>query len=117
MEVKSTAAALHSLLKIRPVPPYPLGIMPDREPLIPPHGGYEQLHSFQKARIVNDGTVRFCDRFIDPRSRTHDQMVQAARSGKQNILETKAFRIPSPSASLPSFSMHALHNIGVWLLR
>ena len=54
---------------------------------IPPHGGYEQLHSFQKARIVYDGTVKFCDRFIDPRSRTHAQMVQAARSGKQNILE------------------------------
>ena len=54
---------------------------------IPPHGGYEQLLSFQKARIVYDGTVWFCDRFIDRRSRTHDQMVQAARSGKQNILE------------------------------
>ena len=54
---------------------------------IPPHGGYEDLISFQKARIVYDGTVRFCDRFVDRRSRTHDQMVQAARSGKQNILE------------------------------
>lgn len=54
---------------------------------IPPHGGYEQLHSFQKARIVYDGTIKFCDRFIDRRSRTHDQMVQAARSDKQNILE------------------------------
>jgi len=54
---------------------------------IPPHGGYEDLLSFQKARIVYDATVRFCDRFVDRRSRTHDQMVQAARSGKQNILE------------------------------
>lgn len=54
---------------------------------IPPHGGYEQLHSFQKARIVYDGTVRFCNRFIDRKSRTHDQMIQAARSGKQNIVE------------------------------
>ncbi len=54
---------------------------------IPPHGGYEELISFQKARIVYDGTVRFCDRFVDKRSRTTDQMVQAARSGKQNILE------------------------------
>jgi len=54
---------------------------------IPLHGVYEQLHSFQKARIVYDGTVKFCNRFIDKRSRTHDQMVQAARSGKQNILE------------------------------
>jgi four helix bundle suffix protein len=54
---------------------------------IPPHGGYEDLLSFQKARIVYDGTVSFCDRFVDKRSRTTDQMVQAARSGKQNILE------------------------------
>jgi four helix bundle suffix protein len=57
------------------------------EGFIPPHGGYEKLLSFQKARIVYDGTVHFCDRWIDKRSRTHDQMVQAARSGKQNIAE------------------------------
>lgn len=54
---------------------------------IPPHGGYENLLSFQKARIVYDGTVRFCGRFLEKRDRTRDQMVQAARSGKQNILE------------------------------
>jgi len=54
---------------------------------IPPHGGYEKLLSFQKARIVYDATVRFCARFLDRRDRTVDQMVQAARSGKQNILE------------------------------
>jgi restriction system protein len=55
--------------------------------LIPPHGGYRELKSYQNAEIVYDGTVKFCDRFIDRRSRTHDQMVQAARSGKQNIAE------------------------------
>ena len=54
---------------------------------IPPHGGYEDLLSFQKARIVYDGTVRFCGRFLEKRDRTVSQMVQAARSGKQNILE------------------------------
>ncbi|HEX4632048.1 MAG TPA: four helix bundle suffix domain-containing protein [Chthoniobacterales bacterium] len=54
---------------------------------IPPHGGYEELLSFQKARIVYDGTMCFCGRFLDKRDRTVDQMVQAARSGKQNILE------------------------------
>jgi len=54
---------------------------------IPPHGGYEELLSFQKARIIYDATVRFCERFLDKRDRTVDQMVQAARSGKQNILE------------------------------
>jgi len=55
--------------------------------LIPPHGGYRELKSYQNAEIVYDATVRFCDRFVDRRSRTHDQMVQAARSGKQNIAE------------------------------
>lgn len=54
---------------------------------IPAHGGYERLLSFQKARIVYDATVCFCGRFLDKRDRTVDQMVQAARSGKQNILE------------------------------
>jgi four helix bundle suffix protein len=55
--------------------------------LIPAHGGYRQLKSFQHAELVYDATVKFCDRFIDQRSRTHDQMVQAARSGRQNIAE------------------------------
>ena len=54
---------------------------------IPPHGGYQNLLSYQKAQIVYDATVYFCDRCLDKRDRTHDQMVQAARSGKQNILE------------------------------
>jgi four helix bundle suffix protein len=57
------------------------------EPLIPKHGGYRKLKSFQIAQLCYDVTVRFCDRYIDKRSRTHDQMVQAARSGVQNIAE------------------------------
>lgn len=59
----------------------------NQDKLIPAHGGYRQLKSFQHAELVYDGTVKFCDRFIDKRSRTHDQMVQAARSGRQNIAE------------------------------
>jgi restriction system protein len=55
--------------------------------LIPPHGGYRELQSYKMAEIVYDATGAFCDRFIDKRSRTHDQMVQASRSGKQNIAE------------------------------
>ena len=55
--------------------------------LIAPHGGYRQLKSFQQAELVYDSTVKFCDRLIDRHSRTHDQMVQAARSGRQNIAE------------------------------
>ncbi len=59
----------------------------DFSQLIPPHGGYRELQSYQMSEIVYDATIVFCDRFIDRRSRTHDQMVQAARSGKQNIAE------------------------------
>lgn len=59
----------------------------NRTNFIPAHGGYQGLLSFQKARIVYDGTVCFCNRFVDKHSRTTDQMIQAARSGKQNILE------------------------------
>jgi len=57
------------------------------EGFIPPHGGYEDLLSYQKSQIVYDATVWFCDRYIDKRSRTHDQMVQGARSGNKNIAE------------------------------
>jgi len=63
--------------------------MPDQDSpkLIPPHGGYKDLQSYRMSEIVHDATVVFCNRFISIRSRTHDQMVQAARSGKQNIAE------------------------------
>jgi four helix bundle suffix protein len=59
--------------------------LPDH--FIPPHGGYRNLLSYQRAEVVYDATVRFCARFLDRRDRTVDQMVQAARSGKQNIIE------------------------------
>jgi len=63
--------------------------MPVQAPhnLIPPHGGYRELQSYSMSEIIYDATVAFCNRFINIRSRTHDQMVQAARSGKQNIAE------------------------------
>lgn len=61
--------------------------MSEPEKLIPKHGGYRKLKSFQVAQLAYDVTVRFCDRYIEKRSRTHDQMVQAARSGVQNIAE------------------------------
>lgn len=55
-------------------------------PLLP-HGGYERLRSYKVAEAVYDATVVFCNRFIPKSSRTHDQMVQAARSGVRNISE------------------------------
>ena len=63
---------------------------PDGGGLIPPHGGYRNLKSFQMAELCLDVTVRFCERYVDRRSRTSDQMVQAARSGTQNIVEGSA---------------------------
>ena len=57
------------------------------EPRIPKQGGLRHLKSFQVALLGYDVTVRFCDKYIDRRSRTHDQMVQAARAGVQNIAE------------------------------
>ena len=61
-----------------------------------PSGGYRKLRSFQTATIIYDATVSFCERFVDKRSRTVDQMVQAARSGRQNIAEA-AGRQPLPA--------------------
>lgn len=61
--------------------------MKTRDGFLPPHGNYRELKSFQKAEIVYDVTYRFCARFLRKGDRTIDQMVQAARSGKQNIVE------------------------------
>jgi four helix bundle suffix protein len=59
----------------------------ERPARLRPSGGYRKLRSFKVTTIIYDGTVAFCDRFLDKRSRTVDQMVQAARSGRQNIAE------------------------------
>lgn len=61
--------------------------MNELEPLLPKHGGYRKLKTFQIARLVYDLTIVFCERYIDRFSRTRDQMIQAARSGVQNIAE------------------------------
>lgn len=59
---------------------------PAESPLLP-HGGFEELKSFQLARLIFDVTTRFAEMYIDAKSRTRDQMTQAARSGVQNIAE------------------------------
>lgn len=61
--------------------------MENKDGFIPPHGGYRKLITYQKAEIIYDGTVYFTNRFFKKYDRTIDQMVQAARSGKQNIAE------------------------------
>jgi four helix bundle suffix protein len=60
---------------------------PQKPGFIPPHGNYQELLSYQKAEVVYDITYQFCQRFLSRGDRTIDQMVQAARSGKQNIVE------------------------------
>lgn len=57
------------------------------EGFIAPHGGYKKLFSYRKAEMVYDATVCFCKRFLKKYDRTYDQMIQAARSRKQNIIE------------------------------
>jgi four helix bundle suffix protein len=61
--------------------------MTDQPGFIPRHGDYRELLSYRKAEVVYDITFRFCQRFLSKGDRTVDQMVQAARSGKQNIVE------------------------------
>lgn len=63
------------------------GMMTTQDSLIFSHGGYKNLKTFQLAQLTYDVTAYFCDRFIGKQSRTHDQMIQAARSGVQNIAE------------------------------
>jgi four helix bundle suffix protein len=67
---------------------------------IRPGGGYRSLRSFQTTTLIYDGTSIFCDQWISKRSRTHDQMVQAARSGRQNIAEGSRASTTSSSSEL-----------------
>jgi len=83
-------------------PPYKitgyLGPMAERPPnskVFGKSGGYEKLKSYQVAELVLDITVRFVKRYIEPGSRTNDQMVQAARSGSRNITEGSVFSATS----------------------
>ena len=75
------------LLSLRSFVSLSTGRPPVTERFIPAHGGYKNLLSYRKAEIVFDATAYFCGRFIERRDRTHDQMIQAARSCKQNIIE------------------------------
>jgi restriction system protein len=82
-----SANASSDLPEGTPPPGRPAQSLHKRRSGLRPSGGYRQLRSFQVATIIYDATVAFCDRFIDKRSRTRDQTVQAARSGRQNIAE------------------------------
>ncbi len=68
--------------------------------VLPNHGNYRQLLSYQKSEVIYDLTHRFCDRFLDKFDRTIGQMVQAARSGKQNIIEGSKASITSKETEI-----------------
>lgn len=74
---------------------------PEDSPRFLPKGGnYEELRSYKKAEVVYDFTFRFCERFLKRGDRTIDQMVQAARSGKQNIVEGSKASVTSTESEL-----------------
>ena len=89
--------------------------MAERERLIPLHGGYRRLKSFQIGQLIYDVAVRFCARYVDRFSRTRDQMVQAARSGVQNIAEDSQTSGTS-SAQLVANATLSLLNLCGYLL-
>jgi len=78
----------------------------DSHPIIPPRGDYQTLHSFQKAQVVYDITFRFAHKFLSKGDRTVDQMIQAARSGKKNILESSKAALTSKETEIK------LNNVG-----
>jgi four helix bundle suffix protein len=73
---------------------------PKQPGFLPPHGNYQALLSFQKAEVVYDITFRFCHKFLAKGDRTIDQMIQAARSGKKNLLEGSKASVTSKEIEL-----------------
>jgi len=79
---------------------HPLPPSPDPERIIPPRGDYQTLLSYQKAEVIYDLTFRFAHRYLARGDRTIDQMIQSARSGKQNILEGSKAAVTSKETEL-----------------
>ena len=73
---------------------------PIEQPLLLPRGDYRTLHSFQKAEVIHDITFRFAHKFLTKGDRTVDQMIQAARSGKKNLLEGSKAAITSKETEI-----------------
>ncbi len=81
--------------------PEPSHSSPDsHDKLLTPRGDYRTLHSYQKSEVIYDLTYRFCQRFLKKGDRTIDQMVQAARSGKQNIIEGSKAAVTSKETEI-----------------
>lgn len=67
---------------------------------LPPTGNYGELLSYQKAEVVYDITFRFAHKYLPRGDRTVDQMIQSARSGKQNILEGSKASVTSKETEI-----------------
>ena len=85
----------------------------NNDPLLPRTGNYRQLLTYQKAEAIYDITYHFCKNYLQRGDRTVDQMVQAARSGKQNIVEGSAASATSKETEIKlvnvaKASMHEL---------
>jgi four helix bundle suffix protein len=75
--------------------------LPEESPgFLPKTGNYQNLRSYRKAEVIYDFTFRFCEKFLKRSDRTIDQMVQAARSGKQNIVEASKAALTSTETEL-----------------
>jgi len=72
----------------------------DEEPLLPAGGNYRKLFTFQKAEAIYEITFYFCSNYLTRGDRTTDQMIQAARSGKQNIAEGSAASVTSKETEI-----------------
>ena len=84
------------------------------EDLIPPRGNYKKLLSYQKADVIFQLTYYFCHTYLQKGDRTIDQMVQAARSGKQNIVEgcmasSTSAKTEIKLLNVAKASLHELH--------
>lgn len=68
--------------------------------IIQPHGNYQKLESYQNSVVIFDATCDFCTNFLKKSDRTIDQMIQAARSGKQNIIEGSSASVISSETEI-----------------
>ena len=87
----------------------------DSHPIIPPRGDYQTLHSFHKAEVVYDLTFRFAHKYLVRGDRTVDQMIQAARSGKKNLLEGSKAALTSKETEIKLTNVGRASRKSCWM--
>src|SRR6266542_5025680 len=95
-------------------PSHPAHSSHPEDRIIPPRGDYQTLHSFHKAEVIYDLTFRFAHKFLAKGDRTVDQMIQAARSGKKNILEGSKAALTSKETEIKLTTSPALAWKNYW---